>query len=41
MSQKKAALGFGFIPEQSQHHFLVLIPKNKNDDVLIYERFTW
>ena len=41
MSQKKAALGFGFIPEQSQHHFLVLIPKNKNDYVLIYERFNW
>jgi hypothetical protein len=41
MSYKKQALGFGFIPEESQHHFLVKIPRNNNDLVVIYERFQW
>lgn len=41
MSKKKSAIGFGFIPEQSQYHFLVAIPKNKEGKVLVYERFEW
>ena len=41
MSYKKQALGFGFIPEESQHHFLVKIPRGNNDMVVIYERFQW
>lgn len=41
MSYKKQALGFGFIPEESQHHFLVKIPRGNNDLVVIYERFQW
>jgi hypothetical protein len=41
MSYKKRALGFGFIPEESQHHFLVKIPRGMNDLVVIYERFQW
>lgn len=40
---KRQALGFGFIPEQTEHHFLVIIPKGNNDnsEVVVYERFTW
>ena len=26
MSQTRKAIGFGFIPEENQHHFLVKIP---------------
>ena len=38
---KKKALGFGFIPEETKHHFLVVIPTKKNEPVKIYERFSW
>lgn len=38
---KQQALGFGFIPEETQHHFLVRIPRNKNNHVVIYQRFHW
>jgi hypothetical protein len=27
---RKRALGFGFIPEETNHHFLVLIPKDNS-----------
>ena len=27
MSKRKTAIGFGFVPEQGQYHFLVAIPK--------------
>jgi len=37
---RKRALGFGFIPEETNHHFLVLIPKD-NSRVKVYERFEW
>lgn len=38
---KIKALGFGFDPEETQHHFLVLIPNSHNGHVTVYERFTW
>lgn len=38
---KRQAMGFGYIPEETKHHFLVRIPRNKNHDVTIYERFEW
>ncbi|MBT3366890.1 MAG: DUF3780 domain-containing protein [Nitrospina sp.] len=41
MAKKKKPIGFGFIPEESEHHFLVQIPKGTNGNVIIYERFTW
>lgn len=41
MAEKKEAIGFGFIPSESQHHFLVVIPRNQNNNVVIYERFKW
>ena len=33
--------GFGFVPTESEHHFLVTISVNKKNDVLISEHFTW
>lgn len=33
------AIGFGFIPSEGTHHFLIDIPPKKNDFVMIYERF--
>lgn len=41
MAEKKSALGFGFIPEETRHHFLVIIPKAKEGNIIIYERFNW
>ena len=38
---KQHALGFGFIPEETQHHFLIRIPRIKTKEVVIYERFHW
>lgn len=38
---KQNALGFGFIPQETQHHFLVRIPRSKNQDIVVYERFKW
>jgi hypothetical protein len=40
---KRQGLGFGFIPEETEHHFLVIIPKSSGDntEIAIYERFTW
>ncbi|MBF0120191.1 MAG: DUF3780 domain-containing protein [Desulfobacterales bacterium] len=39
MSEKRIVLGFGFIPQESHHHFLVCIPHTKDGTVVIYERF--
>lgn len=33
--------GFGYIPDETKHHFLVRIPKSKKYDVVVYERFVW
>lgn len=41
MAEKKPSYGFGFIPAETQHHFLVLIPKKPEEEVHIYERFYW
>lgn len=41
MATKRNYYGFGFNPLESQHHFLVLIPRAQNDKVIIYERFSW
>ncbi len=42
MAKKKIeSIGFGFVPQESRHHFLVVIPKKKDSKVLIYERFDW
>lgn len=39
--RKRKALGFGYIPEETQHHFLVIIPKGNNESVSVYEQFDW
>ena len=41
MSTKKKAKGFGFIPAESVHHFLVTIPASKQEKVFISEHFNW
>lgn len=33
--------GFGFVPTESEHHFLVTIAASKKSDVVISEHFTW
>lgn len=38
---KKKSLGFGYSPEETKQHFLVVIPTSSKSDVLVYERFTW
>ncbi len=38
---KIKALGFGFMPEETKHHFLVKVPGGKQDNVAVYERFEW
>lgn len=38
---KKKAIGFGYIPEESKHHFLLVIPRSKNEAITVYERFEW
>lgn len=38
---KKKALGFGFVPEETMHHFLLITPKSQNEQVAVYERFEW
>lgn len=41
MTVKPVTVGFSFNPEESQHHFLVCIPKTQDGTVVIYERFAW
>lgn len=38
---KTHAIGFGYIPQETTHHFLVKIPRSKSKDVVVYERFSW
>lgn len=41
-SKTKKSIGFGFIPEESQFHFLVEIPREgKNNTVRVFERPQW
>src|SRR5699024_11349058 len=34
-------MGFGYIPEESKHHFLVIVPRSKKELITVYERFEW
>ncbi len=38
MNVKRTAIGFGFQPAESRHHFLL---RKNADSALIYERFDW
>ena len=35
------SIGFGFMPEESQLHFLVEIPRGKDKDIRVFERTKW
>lgn len=35
------ALGFGFLPHESEHHFLVTIPAASDEPVMISEHMAW
>lgn len=39
--QAQVSRAFGFAPDESQHHFLVSIPRGSKQDVEISEHFTW
>ncbi len=41
MSKKLLEEGFGFIPSESVHHFLVSVPATKTEDVEISEHLSW
>lgn len=41
MAERRRIIGFGFDPLESQHHFLVVIPRSNDGKVVIYERFKW
>ncbi|MDH6086922.1 DUF3780 domain-containing protein [Umezakia ovalisporum] len=38
---KIKSAGFGFVPTESGHHFLVTIPTKKQENIFISEHFTW
>jgi len=38
---KPSSEGFGFCPQESQHHFVVTIPASPKEEVLIAEYFTY
>jgi|SRR5690625_2743252 len=33
--------GFGYIPEEARHHYLVRVPRGHKQKVSVYERFEW
>lgn len=39
--EKKNYLGFGFLPDESLHHFLLVMPKASKDMVAVFERREW
>lgn len=41
MTVHRKADGFGFVPSESSHHFLVTVPASRKDFVYISEHFTW
>lgn len=38
---KEKAIGFGFLPSETKHHFLVRIPRSKDEKIRVFERFNW
>lgn len=38
---KVQAIGFGYLPDETKHHFLVRTPRSVNEDIKVYERFEW
>ena len=40
-SRKPEVLGFGFVPRENAHHFVVTLPTRKSEPVCITEHFTY
>lgn len=38
---KKDYVGFGYNPRETENHFYVMIPADKQEQVSVYERFRW
>lgn len=41
MPPRSKSEGFGFVPTESEHHFLITITSRKDEPMLISEHFTW
>ena len=41
MTPRPKSVGFGFVPSESEHHFLVMIPSQTHEPVYISEHVTW
>ena len=41
MTEKPKSQGFGLVLDESEHHFMVIIPTGKKEEVLILENFHW
>jgi uncharacterized protein DUF3780 len=41
MAPRPQAVGFGFVPSESEHHFLVMIPSQTHESIYISEHVTW
>ena len=41
MAHQPKSVGYGFVPSEAEHHFLVTIPSNPNDSIYISEHLTW
>ncbi len=40
-TKRSTSIGYGFMPEESQLHFLVEISRSKDKDIKIFERARW
>lgn len=38
---KNDFVGFGYNPKESDNHFYVIIPDEKNEEIQVFERFSW
>ena len=41
MASRPKSVGFGFVPSESEHHFLVMIPSQTHEPIYISEHVTW
>src|SRR5919198_1010690 len=41
MASRPKSIGFGFVPSESEHHFLVMIPSQTHEPIYISEHVTW
>src|SRR5258705_140220 len=41
MTPRPKSLGFGFVPSESEHHFLVMIPSYTHESIYVSEHLAW